>query len=218
MRCRRLQHRCCSGQGIQGLCLNAFSCQSTTLLPVSWSKNSQPLVVTMIGNECAEPSVCSVLGLLPLVLLQVDISQASLDTQIGKIGLVAIPELEGSAAKCTVREAVVDVVGGMSSLPALARMHVALSARSLKPRSALPFCCGVACTVYCGCMPCSLRQAAIRFPMNSAPLSSWMVTSLHAGCWASAIALYSLNATRMVSSRLLVSSLSQRQQVKSSHL
>jgi len=74
------------------------------------------LVVITIGNECAEPSVCSVLGLLPLVLLQVDISQASPDTQIGKIGLVAIPELKGGAAKCTVREAVVDVVGGMSSL------------------------------------------------------------------------------------------------------
>jgi len=74
------------------------------------------LVVIMIGNECAEPSVCTMLGLLPLVLLQVDISQASPDTQIGKIGLVAIPELEGGAAKCTVREAVVDVVGGMSSL------------------------------------------------------------------------------------------------------
>ena len=73
------------------------------------------LVVITIGNECAEPSVCSVLELLPLVLLQVDISQASPDTQIGEIGLVAIPELEGGAAKCTMREAV-DVVGGMSSL------------------------------------------------------------------------------------------------------
>jgi len=74
------------------------------------------LVVIMIGNECAEPSVCSVLGLFPLVLLQLDIGQASPDTQIGEIGLVAILELKGGAAKCMVREAVVDVVGGMSSL------------------------------------------------------------------------------------------------------
>ena len=60
--------------------------------------------------------MCSVLGLLPLVLLQLDISQASPDTQIGEIGLVAILELKGGAAKCMVREAVVDVVGGVSSL------------------------------------------------------------------------------------------------------
>ena len=60
--------------------------------------------------------VCSMLGLLPLVLMQVDISQASPDMQIGEIGLVAIPELKGGAAKCMVREVVVDVVGGMSSL------------------------------------------------------------------------------------------------------
>jgi len=46
----------------------------------------------------------------------VDISQASPDKQIGGIRLVAIPELEGGAAKCTVSEVVVDVVGGMSSL------------------------------------------------------------------------------------------------------
>jgi len=52
------------------------------------------LVVITIGNECAEPSVCSMLGLLPLVLLQVDISQASPDMQIGEIGLVAIPKLD----------------------------------------------------------------------------------------------------------------------------
>jgi len=74
------------------------------------------LVAITIGNECAEPSVCSVLGLFSLVILQVDISQASPDTQTGEIGLVAIPELERGAAKCTVREAVVNVVGGMSSL------------------------------------------------------------------------------------------------------
>jgi len=48
--------------------------------------------------------------------MQVDISQASPDMQIGEIGLVAIPELKGGAAKCMVREVVVDVVGGMSSL------------------------------------------------------------------------------------------------------
>ena len=35
---------CCSGQGIQGLCLNALFCQSTlletTLSPVSWFKTT----------------------------------------------------------------------------------------------------------------------------------------------------------------------------------
>jgi hypothetical protein len=177
----------------------------------------------MIGNEGAKPGVCAMLGLLPLVLLQVDIGQTSPDTQIGEIGLAAIPQLEGGTVECTMREVFVDIVGGMSSLshhetaiPALARMQVAPSARSLKPHSPLPFCSGVARTVCCAWMPCSLRQAAICFPMNSAPLSSRIVTSLHAGCWASPMALYSLNASRMVSSCLLVISLSQRQQVKSS--
>jgi hypothetical protein len=58
-------------------------------------------VVVTIGNEGAKPGVCTMLGLLPLVRLQVDISQASPDTQIGEIGLAAIPQLEGSTVECT---------------------------------------------------------------------------------------------------------------------
>jgi hypothetical protein len=43
------------------------------------------LVVVTIGNEGAKPGVCAMLGLLLLVLQQVDIGQASPDTQIGEM-------------------------------------------------------------------------------------------------------------------------------------
>jgi len=71
------------------------------------------LVVIKIGNEGAKTNMCSVLGLLPLVLLQVDISQASQIWREWACGHTKSSE-EGSQGH--MREAVADVVGGMRTL------------------------------------------------------------------------------------------------------
>ena len=53
------------------------------------------LVVIAVANEGTKPGVCPMLGLLPLVLLEVHIGQAAPYTKVCNIGLAAIPELKG---------------------------------------------------------------------------------------------------------------------------
>jgi len=89
----------------------------------------------MISNEGAKPGVCPMLQLLSLVLLQVHIGQAAPHMEVSNIGWQPYQSskweqptaLGGAGCRCSWRH---------EQRPE----QIALSARSLKPHSALPFC------------------------------------------------------------------------------